>query len=141
MTKGHGSPRSRGARRSFADIVMEVQATPAPEPRKRRPGVWGTAFVDDDGREYELVAEGITSERALTVALLGGRVVWDECGCGGGCGWDWCTEDDVAAIVKSGPPVISTSKSRTGVVSEFRSDDGAVLLLAQGWVWWGDRLA
>lgn len=141
MKKGQGPERGRSAKRSFADIVREVQSSQAPEPEKRRPGLWGRAFVDKAGREYELVSQTITPQRALDAARAGARVVWDSCGCGGGCGWDWGAAEDVTSMVKSGLPTISSSTSADAWISEFRSVDGTVLLVAQGSVCWGDRLA
>lgn len=141
MTKGRAEERGRSTRRSFADIVREVASSPAHEPAERRPGLWGSAFVDKAGREYELVEPAVTPERALEAARAAALVVWDSCGCGGGCGWDWCSDRDVAEMVRSGPPVIGTSTSSSAAVTEFHAADGAVLLVVTGAVSWSDRLA
>lgn len=76
---------------------------------------------------------------APAAARAGARVVWDPCGCEGGCGWDWCSPAEVAAMVRWGPPRIATST--IAEVREFRAADGAVLLAVIGAVTWADRLA
>lgn len=126
---------------SFAEMVGEVRGRPAAEPAKRRPGMWGRIFVDRAGREYELVDDAVAPGLAREAARTGAQVVWDSCGCGGGCGWDWCTAEDVAEMARSGLPVIAPgTPGSEGSVRAYRAADGAVLLVVTGSVTWSTRL-
>lgn len=127
------------ARKSFADIVREVQSTPKPT-EHRRPGLYRNEFLDRDDRHYELVGKDVSERRALIAAQSGAQVVWDPCGCGGYCGLEWYTADDVRRMVSSGQPSISRRKNHQGRISEWYSGDGLTLLLAENWVTWGDAL-
>lgn len=126
---------------SFAETVREVRDRPELRPEKRRPGLHGSLFVDNSRREYVLADPAVTPERALETARGGALIVWDSCGCGGGCGWDWCSHTDVAEMVRSGPPVIGGARSRRGELMEFRAADGPALLVVIGDVTWSRRLA
>lgn len=131
----------RDARKSFADIVREVESTPKPTDPPHRPGRYTDAFVDKDDRQYELVNEDISEGRALEAAQAGARVVWDPCGCGGYCGMEWYTAEDVQSMVNSGQPSIGRTKRHRGRISEWRSMEGSTLLLAEDGVIWGNALA
>lgn len=128
----------RRPQQSFADIVREVEAAPEPPKPERHAGLYPDEFVDKDNRHYVLVTEDVSEERALEAARTGALVVWDTCGCGGYCGMEWFTADDVQRMVASGRPNISRTKRRRGSVSEWHAEDGTVLLLAEDAVAWGD---
>ncbi|MBO9555898.1 hypothetical protein [Cellulomonas sp.] len=133
--------RRRPAQRSFADIVREVESTPrqpleAPAAGTLVDGV----LTDPDGREYRRVEDTLTANRALALAAAGAVVVWDSCGCGGYCGFEWFSAQDVKAMAASGAPVIRNTKRARGNVSEWRSRSGDVLLLAEDDVRWAGRM-
>lgn len=97
-------------------------------------------MVDQQGRVYARINDHISGSRALELARTGAVVVWDSCGCGGGCGMDWFDEQEVAAMASSGTPDIRHTKRAHGTISEWRADDGAWLLLAEGAVRWSGKL-
>jgi hypothetical protein len=128
----------RVARKTFADTVREVEAMP---PAQRRVGLSiDGVLTDPAGRQYTRVAD-VSAERALEVAAAGAVVVWDPCGCGGGCGFDWCSATEVQQLVASGPPVVANSRRLRGNISEWRTASGAALLLAEDMVRWGNRMS
>jgi hypothetical protein len=127
----------RPEQKSFADIVREVEAVP---PAALPAGLSAGVLTDQEGRQYERVDEDITPERALELASAGAIVVHDPCGCGGGCGFDWYTAQDVKDMAVSGPPAIQKGKRRRGTISEWRAESGAALLLAEDAVRWANRM-
>jgi hypothetical protein len=127
--------------KSFAEIVQEVEKLPpVPPPARDRAGIYAEVVVDPRGRVYTEFEDKVTAERALELASAGATVVWDSCGCGGGCGLAWFDADGVAAMVAAGVPDIRHTKRARGTISHWRSDAGADLLLAEGAVRWGTRL-
>ncbi|PJE94215.1 hypothetical protein CUT44_28475 [Streptomyces carminius] len=144
--------RRRQRRQTFADLVKAVEreaegegvparrdeAVPAgPGPGRRRDGT----MVDPRGRVHEQVRETVSASRALAAAASGALVVRDPCGCGGGCGFRRPDAEEVAALVRSGPPRVRNDKRHVGNVSEWHAADGSVLLLAEEAVHWGESLA
>lgn len=106
------------------------------------PGLQGDdEFIDQEGRKYALVQGEVSEDRAYEAAKAGATVVWDPCGCGGACGLDWYSREDVARMVAWGPPDIRSKRRRRGSISEWQSEDGHVLLLAEDSVRWADLLA
>jgi hypothetical protein len=120
-------------RQTFAEIVADVESSPpAPPPR---PGRHLDRMIDPSGVSYGLV-DDISPERALELARDGALVAWDPCGCGGGCGFEWYSPDDVQAMVASGRPTIRRKHPVAGI-DEWRSADDAVLLVVNECVTWG----
>ena len=119
-----------------------MQATPRPVPDQTQPGFQADgSVVAPDGRTYRSSARDISAADAFTAAAAGARVAWDPCGCGGYCGLTWFDEADVARMVTAGRPQIRRTKKARGAISEYRSDHGRVLLLAEEAVRWGSFLA
>lgn len=125
----------RAARRTFAEIVREVEETPAaPEPRAG--GVedpFGTYWTPQNGE--------ITPSQALDLAGAGAAVAWDPCGCGGYCGFTWFDQQQVDRLVAAGAPTIRHTKRRRGNISEWASEDGRALVVAEDDVHWADLLS
>lgn len=131
----------RPERQTFADIVRDVESSPSEDAEPRTPGFYDDdVFVDAEGRRYELVDESVGASRAYDAAKGGARVVWDPCGCGGACGMEWFSDDQVARMVATGPPEIRKTKRKRGSISEWRDDQGQSLLIAEDAVRWGDLL-
>ncbi|MFN8074609.1 MAG: hypothetical protein U0Q15_04195 [Kineosporiaceae bacterium] len=130
-------------RETFAEVVRALKDAPvvavtAPPPSSVELVGDGVRFPD--GTAYTLVGDAAPAEvRAHVVA--GAPVVWDACGCAGGCPLVVLDPDDVRHAAEAGPPRLSTSKRRGGAVSVGRADDGRVVVLVEGWVAWGDLLA
>ncbi|WP_344260914.1 hypothetical protein [Streptomyces sodiiphilus] len=131
--------------RTFAEMLAAVPREPAPDPVTDEPARAGRrddgTMADPAGRVYTCVRETVSATAALAAAAAGAVVVWDPCGCGGGCGFRWLGEAETARLVASGPPRIRCNKRRNGNISLWRSADGTVLLLAEDAVFWGDVLA
>lgn len=126
----------------FAQVLRDVEGELAASTRpKLKPGLHDDCFVDQTGVEYAICEEEITADRAHDLAAAGAIVVWDPCGCGGFCGFTWFAPDDVAVMVRSGPPTIRNNKRSSALISEWRSDAGETLLLANQDVRWADLLA
>lgn len=70
----------------------------------------------------------------------GACVAWDRCGCGGYCGFDWFTAEDVARTVAAGTPKGKRTKRRKGNLSVWTDADGGVLVVAEDAVQRGDHI-
>lgn len=94
-------------------------------------------LIAPDGCGYLRVDE-LTPAGAMDLVLAGARVVWDSCGCLGGCGdLEWFDRAAGPGLVQSGPPVLRTRKGTPGELSYWRSADGRTLVLASYDVRWG----
>jgi hypothetical protein len=124
----------------FAEIVREVEATPSPDPPAARGAGFlaGNLIVDEAGTQFRCVHDEISPSRAVVLAIEGAQLVYDACGCQGGCGLDWYDESVVRELGAKEPPRVK--RKRHGNLSEFRSGDGAALILAEDAVEWGDLL-
>jgi hypothetical protein len=128
-------------RRTFAETVAEVRATPRREPRVS-PGRHGDYWGDLDGYRYKLVRYGLAPEDAQRMAGQGALVVYDACGCGGTeCKLDWLTEAEVRQIAESGPPDLHPSKHGRADLEHWRSAEGRDLVVAAVEVSWGSRIS
>jgi hypothetical protein len=104
------SKRPKG--KTFADIVREVEQQPV-VPERDYSGV-----VDPSGKRWHRDEAEVSPARALELAGDGASVAWDNCGCGGYCGFDWYTPEDVARMVAAGTPEVSRhTKRRRGAAS------------------------
>ena len=122
-------------RETFAEMVREVRAQPViREPR--RGGV-----TDLEGTRWFPSTSSISEGQALTLVQRGARVAWDACGCGGYCGFRWFGPDETARLVAAGAPTVRNTKRRCGNISEWTSDDGRVLVVAEIEVRWADLMA
>ncbi|ROS21803.1 hypothetical protein [Cellulomonas sp. PhB150] len=128
---------------SFSEIVDAVKSSPQvvpPEPTE--PGIYpdGTVLAPDR-RRYVMATTDISSDYARAAGAGGAIAAWDPCGCGGFCGLTWFDEADVARMAASGRPTIRRTKRAHGSISEYRSDDGRIVLLVEGDVRWGEFFA
>lgn len=129
----------KGKHTSFADMVRDVESAPR-TPIRPRPGSYGDVIVDTDGCVFELARADITADQAQDAARGGARVMWDGCGCGGGCAVRRYTPHEVTDMVRSGPPSIRNTKKHEGRISEYRAANGVTLLVTEISVTWGDVL-
>ncbi len=124
----------RAPRRTFAEVVREVEETPAaPEPRTG-------GMTDPAGTYWMPLKRQISPSHALALAAAGAPVAWDACGCGGYCGFTWFSQQQVARLVTAGAPTIRRTKRRRGNISEWASEDGRALVVAEDAVAWADLL-
>ena len=119
---------------TFAEIVREVEQAPPPRVDDR------SGVVDRDGTRWHQTAGEISPGRAFQLAAEGAAVAWDPCGCGGYCGFDWFGADEVARLVAAGRPTVRDTKRHQGNLSEWASEDGRVLVVAEQAVRWGDLI-
>jgi len=134
VTKRHRPP-------SFADIVREAREAPPPPPPRTGPQLWTGRVQDKSGRIWTCVDDEITASRAFVLAADGAAVAWDPCGCGGYCGITWFGPDDVQRMVNAGPPIVARKKHRSGNLSEWATDDGQRLVVAENDVEWAGLLS
>lgn len=128
---------------TFADVVRALKDAPAvavPEPPPTTVELVGTQVRFPDGRAYTRDGD-VHPAAARRHVLAGAELLWDACGCGGGCPLTTPDLDEVRRAAAAGPPRVAATKRRTGELSLWRADDGWFLVLAQGWVFWGDALA
>jgi hypothetical protein len=128
---------------SFADIVRDVKESPDPRAQQyTHPGMQpDRTFVDQGGRVFHELHDVVTPAYARELAASGALVVWDSCGCGGYCGFEWLEPAAVARLAASGPPNPRSNKRSGGGIAEWVAEDGSSLLLMWGNVGWGDELA
>ena len=119
---------------TFAEIVREVEQAPS-EPVKDYSGV-----VDSSGTRWNQTDQEISPARALRLVIEGARVAWDPCGCGGYCGFDWFSAEDSRRLIAAGTPTVRHTKRHQGNISEWTSEDGHVLVVAEQSVRWGDLI-
>lgn len=124
----------RPKQESFADLVAEVIARPAPVPMPDA--------VDPQGRGLFLVDESITPEHAHELVCSGAALAWDSCGCrgGGNCVVVWFDDAEAAKLAKVGPPILRRTKGRDANLVELRRQDGRAVVFAEMNVRWGDLL-
>jgi hypothetical protein len=131
MTKRH----RRRRRPVFADIIDDVQNTPTPAPPPP------PALVAPDGKRYFHTGRPVEPVAAVDLIAGGAVLAWDSCGCLGGCEFEWFQPSDRAELVRTGPPELRHQSGKRyrgqGHLTEWRTTDGAVLVLASEDVRWG----
>jgi hypothetical protein len=86
------------------------------------------------GRVFESSDVPITPQQALETARTTTFVAYDECGCGGGCGYRVWEGRGVNALIDAGPPVVKSD----GRLLELRDTSGAQAgVLVEQSVQWG----
>ena len=125
----------RPSKTTMKDLVSDAKSSPSQQKiRRSPPGIRDGVLTNRKGQTYTLSAQGITPEDALRFVNSGAQVVFDECGCGGTCGFVYATEKDLPALTKK--PELKTHKGLTGELSVWQSEQGDTLLLATGPVEW-----
>ncbi len=126
----------RPSKTTMKDLVSDAKSTPSQQKIKRTPpGIRDGVLTDRKGQTYTLSAQGITPEDAIRFVKSGAQVVFDECGCGGTCGFVYATEKDLPALTKK-KPELRTRKGLKGELSVWQSEQGGRVLLATGPVDW-----
>jgi hypothetical protein len=121
--------------KTFAEVVREVEQQPV-EPVRDYSGV-----VDPGGTRWHQQLAEISPARALELAKERAPIAWDPCGCGGFCGFDWYAAEDVARMVAAGTPKVRHTKRKRGNLSVWTNEAGAVLVVAEDAVQWGDVIS
>lgn len=117
--------------------MAELAAEPSSAPSRRRmpPGISGDLFVDENGVHYTRLLRHLEPHEARAEAGRGSRVVFDECGCGGTCGFIW-NSDTRSLQLSQWDPIVTKNKKNAGSLSLWESESGRRLVLAQGLVTW-----
>lgn len=127
---------SKKSKATMREFISDAKASPSQQKKSRiPPGIHDGVLTDRKGQTYTLSAQGITSEDALRVVNSGAQVVFDECGCGGTCGFVYATEKDRPALTRK-KPELKTDKGLTGELSVWQSEQGEKVVLATGPVDW-----
>ena len=127
---------SKKSKATMRQLISDAKSSPSQQKKSRiPPGIRDGVLTDRRGQTYTLSAQGITAEDALRFVDSGAQVVFDECGCGGTCGFVYATEKDLPALAKK-KPVMKTHKGLTGELSVWQSEQGETVLLATGPVEW-----
>jgi hypothetical protein len=124
----------------MAEMVEQLRSQRL-DPVKDAPEVDG--LVGPGGVAFVRVQTDMSPNQAVLAVRAGALVVWDPCGCGGYCGYDWLDVDRRQALLRAERPRIGRrpKKGRWGSVSLWRSGSGIELLLATADVRWGAELA
>ena len=114
-------------------MVRDVQAATAPDVAvARHPGAHGDSlFVDQDGRPYRLADPSIDASSAQRAAAAGALVVWDPCGCGGYCGYEWLDAEQRSGLGSVVP---------RGRIALYTGEHGGALLFVEESVTWGSTI-
>jgi hypothetical protein len=120
----------------MAEIISTAQSSPSPSPSRRRPpGIHDGQLIAADGTAYQLVSSGIEPTVATRLVKEGAAVAFDECACGGTCGFIWASADDRVSLAQN-PPVLRSHKGLDGMLSLWQSEAGQRTVLAQGPITW-----
>jgi len=131
---------------TFADILKDVEreaAKPKPPPAFHGPGrTPDGALVAPDGRYFREASWNVApSQAAQLVAEEDVVVAYDECGCGGFCGYEWLSAEEIARLRGAGNPTLKSRKHHpAGSMSDWRDESGRPLLLIEGAVRWARLL-
>ena len=114
-------------------------ATPRLKRRKRtpwQPGVQANGtFRDRIGRVYTELDDVMNPVEARQFLEGTPLVVWDRCGCGGGCGLMWVPPERIGNLMTT-YPMIHHNRLGSGAISSWRAEDRSRLLLLQNAVTW-----
>ena len=126
----------KDSKKESKKVVSDIKSSPSQQKKSRvPPGIHDGVLTDRKGQTYTLSAQGITADDALRFVDSGAQVLFDECGCGGTCGFIYATEKDLPALTKK-KPTVKTHKGLTGELSVWQSEQGETVLLATGPVEW-----
>jgi hypothetical protein len=125
----------RRSRATMSDLVSDAKSSPAQQQRRRPPGIHDDLLVDKLGVAHTLLERDMAPEAAVNHVKSGARVVFDECGCGGTCGYVYSTTEDLPTLTHK-VPALNTHKGLTGSLSLWRSQNGDTIVLAEGPVEW-----
>lgn len=95
---------------------------------------------DAEGVRWVQTNDSISAGQAHALVEQGARGAWDPCGCGGYCGVTWFSPDQVSRLLAAGSPLVRSTKRRRGSLSEWATEDGRVLVVAEDAVRWADLM-
>jgi hypothetical protein len=120
----------------MAEMISAAESSPSPTPSRRLPpGIHDGHLIAADGTAYQLVSSSIEPAAAMRLVKEGAAVAFDECACGGTCGFIWASPDERRSLAQK-PPVLRSHKGLDGMLSLWQSEAGQRIVLAQGPVTW-----
>ncbi|MGA0946618.1 MAG: hypothetical protein ACO3UW_12715 [Candidatus Nanopelagicales bacterium] len=126
----------RRERGTMAEMMSAAESSPARAPiRRLPPGIHDGQLITADGTAHQLVSSSIEPAEAMRLVKDGAAVAFDECACGGTCGFIWASSDERVSLAQN-PPVLRSRKGLAGVLSLWQSEAGQRIVLAQGPVTW-----
>jgi hypothetical protein len=126
----------RKPKATLREIVSDIKSSP-PRNKQRRlpPGIHNGLLTDKKGLTYSPVERAVSPEDAVRFVKSGAQVIFDECGCGGVCGFMYVPEEELANFSKS-KPILNSHKGLIGSLSLWQSESGEKVLLAEGPISW-----
>lgn len=122
-------------------MVRDVQDSAPDGEATCQPGAHGDGrFVYQKGRTYRLTDPSIDPPTAQRAAAAGAVVVWDPCGGGGYCGYQWLDAEQRSTL-GSVLPRIRNTKKRRGRIALYEDDSGDAPLLVEESVTWGAAIS
>lgn len=123
----------RAKTKSMAEIADEVHQQQALDASSVMPAAdSGGSWIEVGGRRFTVFDDELTPEEARDLAEVSRLVVWDSCGCGGGCGYETWEGPEVSALLKAGVP-----KLTNGWALQIQDDQGQSGVLCEQAVRWG----
>ena len=120
----------------MAEMISAAESSPSPTPSRRLPpGIHDGQLIAADGTAHHLVCSNIEPAEAMRLVTEGAAVAFDECACGGTCGFIWASPDERVSLANN-PPVLRSHKGLDGVLSLWQSTCGQRIVLAQGPITW-----
>jgi hypothetical protein len=120
----------------MSSILTEVKSSPSSQkPKRLPPGIHGEIFVGIDGTRFNLKQRPVLPDSIKSLTSGEVQVVFDECGCGGNCGFVYASREDLEKLRRQ-IPSLETKKGQTGSMSIWQAENGSQLLLVQGPVSW-----
>jgi hypothetical protein len=120
----------------MAEMISAAESSPSTTPSRRLPpGIHDGRLIAADGSAYQLVSSSVEPAEAMRLVAEGAAVAFDECACGGTCGFIWASHDERVSLAQT-PPVLRSHKGLDGALSLWQSTSGQRIVLAQGPVTW-----
>ncbi len=120
----------------MAEMMSAAESSPAKAPiRRLPPGILDGQLIAADGTAHKNVSSSIEPAEAMRLVKEGAAVAFDECACGGTCGFIWASADERVSLAQR-LPVLRSHKGLDGVLSVWHSTSGHQIVLAQGPVTW-----
>lgn len=126
----------RAKTQTFAEIIDGVTADPPP------PSPQPPRLIAPDSRTFYQASQALDPKHAVELVAGGAIVAWDSCGSRGfAAPIEWFDPSCAPEFTRSGPPELRNQPGRRyrgqGELSEWRTAEGAVLVLASLDVRWG----
>lgn len=125
-----------GKKSTMREVLSNLKSSPSKQKTRRLPpGINDGVLTDRKGTAYKLSQKNVSPEESTRIVESGAQVIFDECGCGGVCGFVYASQQELS-LMSTKTPVIKTHKGLTGSLSVWKSDRGETVLLAEGPIDW-----